>query len=115
MLHLRNLSYIVCWVVALFVAAEASVVVIEPVDLLPAPSAGFVDWPSVDCHLRVVIGIDPAAGWDQSTHSPHSIVGRSLAIVTLPVVFLVGVDWFVSGVDYLSLRRSSSRCCICVS
>ena len=71
MLHLRNLSYIVCWVVALFVAAEASVVVIEPVDLLPAPSAGFVDWPSVDCHLRVVIGIDPAAGWDQSTHSPH--------------------------------------------
>jgi hypothetical protein len=30
-------------VVALFVAAEASVVVIELVDLLPAPSAGFVD------------------------------------------------------------------------
>ena len=73
MLHLRNLSYIVCWVVALFVAAEASVVVIEPVDLLPAPSAGFVDWPSVDCHLRVVIGIDPAAGWDQSPHSPHPV------------------------------------------
>ena len=57
----------------MFVAAEASVVVIEPVDLLPAPSAGFVDWPSVDCHLRVVIGIDPAAGWDQSTHSPHPV------------------------------------------